>query len=68
MSNGGNPNLVQLVTQGKWHALVLGGGKTACGSRIPMTSSQRHRDLIDSNDRCRDPKCITARLQQHIQP
>lgn len=59
-----NPNLVQLVTNGKWHAQVLGGGKTACGMRIPMTSSQRHRDLVDSGDRCRDPKCIQAREAQ----
>jgi len=59
-----NPNAVQLVGTGKWHAQAAGGGKTACGSRIPMTASMRHTDLIDSTDRCRDPKCVRAREQQ----
>lgn len=56
-----NPNLVQLVTTGKWHAQAVGGGKTACGTRIPMTASMRHVDLVDSQDRCRDPKCVQRR-------
>lgn len=56
-----NPNLAQLVTTGKFHAQALGGGKTACGARIPMTALLRHVDLVDSADRCRDPKCVKAR-------
>lgn len=62
-----NPNAVQLVTNGKWHAQITGGGKTACGVRIPMTASMRHTDLIDSQDRCRDPKCVAARVAR-VQP
>lgn len=54
-------NAVRLVTGGKWHAQALGGGKTACGTRIPMTAAQKHVDLVDSSERCRDPKCVKQR-------
>lgn len=64
MSGVVNPNLVQLVTGGRWHAQEFGGGKTVCGTRILMTASVRHTDLVDSTDRCRDPKCVKAREQR----
>lgn len=54
-------NAVRLVSGGKWHAQMPGGLKTACGSRIPMTSAQRDVDLVDSSERCRDPKCVNHR-------
>lgn len=54
----------RLVSTGKWHAPdPKDSGKTACGSRAPMTTERKDLDLIDSSDRCRDPKCVTARNQ-----
>lgn len=53
---------VQLVTNGKWHAPhPTAEHKTACGTRVPMTASRRDVDLVDSTERCRDQKCVTAR-------
>lgn len=54
--------LQQLVQNGKWHVRVPTGPKTACGQRIPMSAPLlRDVDLVDSEDRCRDPRCLSAR-------
>lgn len=54
--------LWQLATGGKFHAPELGSTtKTACNSRIPMTANRRDADLVDSGDKCRDPRCLGAR-------
>ncbi len=54
--------LWQLVNTGKFHSPSRKDAyKTACGDRVPMTATGRDIDLVDSSDRCCDPKCVQAR-------
>lgn len=54
--------LVQVSTNGKWHAVsAKDEWKTACGFRAGLTTVRRDVDLVDSGDRCHDPKCVAAR-------
>lgn len=56
--------LVQVSNGGKWHAVHPSNAwKTACGWRAGVTSTRRDSDLVDSGDKCLDPKCIAGRTR-----
>lgn len=58
-------NLIQVSPDGKWHsAHPSDQWKTACGYRQGLTSTMKDADLVDSTDRCADPKCVAARTSQ----